>query len=245
MHKVTMIKSIFLFAFICVQSCNTQAVTLFVEGNIGVGKSTFLQILSEHLPDVNIVVEPVDEWQNISGYNLLDAFYRDGARWACTFQLYALMTRIRKQQNTMYNKGSLQILERSWYSDYYCFAKNCYLLGMMNDMEWQLYSDMWQWHIQQITKPAGVVYLRADPETCYQRIKVRNRGEEQLVPFDYIKMLHERHEEWLVENKYNLDIPVLILDGSCNFLTDLHVQQDFVQQILDFFKKHGMGTTKF
>lgn len=41
-----------------------------IEGNIGCGKSTFLNILREYFEDVKLIEEPVAEWQNVEGKGL-------------------------------------------------------------------------------------------------------------------------------------------------------------------------------
>ena len=80
-------------------------ITLAVEGNIGAGKSTFLNLMADgslELQDiVEIVPEPVDEWQAVASgdngpINLLDRFYKDPRRYAYTFQHYVLLTRMQK-----------------------------------------------------------------------------------------------------------------------------------------------------
>lgn len=84
-----------------------QRVTLAVEGNIGAGKSTFLNIMADQaleLQDIiEVVPEPVEEWQSVAGaeggegpVNLLDRFYKDPQRYAYTFQHYVLLTRMQK-----------------------------------------------------------------------------------------------------------------------------------------------------
>lgn len=221
---------------------HSQNPLLFVEGNIGVGKSTFLQMLSDCFPTIDIITEPVDVWQNINGYNLLQSFYQDSARWSCSFQLYALMTKLRKLESFKESAAPLQVMERSWFADRYCFAQNCLQLNTLQPLEWELYCDIWSWHAQKAPRPIGIIYLQADSEVCYDRMKSRARNEESIVPLDYLRMLHERHEEWLIQGKYKQDecgaCSVLVLDGSLNFRDDLAVQQTFVQQILDFLNKH-------
>ena len=47
---------------------------IFIEGNIGTGKSTFLTKLST---EFKVILEPVDEWtktRNANGKNLLEEF---------------------------------------------------------------------------------------------------------------------------------------------------------------------------
>ena len=51
-----------------------------IEGNIGVGKSTFINILKSTWDDCDIVNEPVNEWNNFTDSNdknILQMFYED------------------------------------------------------------------------------------------------------------------------------------------------------------------------
>jgi len=53
--------------------------TVLVEGNIGSGKTSFLNYFSQ-FKDVETLAEPVDKWRNFKGFNLLvsclsDFFY--------------------------------------------------------------------------------------------------------------------------------------------------------------------------
>jgi len=43
---------------------------------------------------------------------------------------------------------------------------------------------------------AGLVYIRADPETCMQRIHKRGR-EGETIPLDYIQKCHDYHDAWI------------------------------------------------
>ncbi len=74
-------------------------ITLAVEGNISAGKSTFLDIIQNMDAGrelVDIVPEPVDQWQSIGAehFNILDAFYKDPKRYAYTFQNFVFVTRM-------------------------------------------------------------------------------------------------------------------------------------------------------
>lgn len=214
--------------------------SLIVEGNIGAGKSTFLRILEKRL-QVQVVYEPHEAWQSVGGENLLDRFYSDTKRWAYTFQSYAFVTRVLAQeQHVLTCKYPTQVLERSVYSDRYCFAKNCYEMGVMNALEWKLYQEWFSWLVDLYTvKPHGFIYLQTDPEICFERLKKRNRSEEQTVSLDYIKKLHDKHESWLLEKRdvapYLKDVPVLVLPCNKDFEHDLEMQEEHLQKICDFF----------
>lgn len=71
-----------------------------IEGNIGCGKSTFLELLRQRIPEAKWIEEPVQEWQNLGGknINMLEKYYTEPKRWGFTFQIYAIFTRIKKLQ---------------------------------------------------------------------------------------------------------------------------------------------------
>lgn len=70
-----------------------KQVVYSIEGNIGSGKTVLLNLLSKHLPNLVIAPEPVEDWQHINRFNLLQQYYDDPHRWAYTFQNYAILTR--------------------------------------------------------------------------------------------------------------------------------------------------------
>lgn len=211
-----------------------------VEGNIGAGKTTFLRIITQHL-HAHVIHEPLDKWQKVVGTeNLFENFYRDTPRWAYTFQLYAFITRIIEQEShALQYAEPVQILERSVFSDRYCFAKNCYELGFLTELEWQLYQDLFSWLVDNyVIRPNGFIYLSADPATCHQRLTKRNRHEEAGVSLDYLEQLHQKHEDWLIKKidvaPFVKDIPVLILDCNKEFESSAKEQKKHMESVANF-----------
>lgn len=227
-----------------------QQKLFIVEGNIGAGKSTFLSLIAAHLP-VQIVYEPHKKWQEVnSGENLLDAFYKDTKRWAYTFQSYAFLTRILEQQEqSKHNSYGVQVLERSVYSDRYCFAKNCFEMGTMSALEWELYKEWFEWLVTKyVPVPTGFIYLQTDPNICYGRLSKRGRSEEAAVPFLYLSLLHEKHEAWLIDKKeiapYLQNIPVLVLDCNPEFESDSQQAREHMEKIASFMQATGNVTIR-
>ena len=60
--------------------------TVVVEGNIGSGKSTFLQHFERWSSQVELLPEPVESWRNLKGHNLLQQMYEQPERHSLTFQ---------------------------------------------------------------------------------------------------------------------------------------------------------------
>ena len=216
--------------------------SFIIEGNIGAGKSTFLSLIEQELP-VQVVYEPHTKWQDVgAGDNLLEKFYSDTSRWAYTFQSYAFITRIIEQmEKAKENKYSTQVLERSVYSDRYCFAKNCFESGTMSPLEWKLYQEWFEWLIVKYApKPTGFIYLKTDPEVCYARLTKRAREEEVGVSLEYLQSLHNKHEAWLLDKKdiavYLNDVPVLVLDCNKEFEGDKEQMQKHREAIYSFIQ---------
>ena len=184
-------------------------VIIFIEGNIAVGKSTFLQTVSQfkkvHNRDVTIqcIFEPLNMWQQLvdsDGKNILDRFYQDMNKFAYAFQSYAFLTRV-KMLDSISPTADYVFIERSVHSDHQVFAKNCFEQGIMSEIEWRLYQDWFSWMIPKVTVEKHgkimTIYLKSNPEICYKRIKERARPEERSVTLPYLKTIHAQHENWL------------------------------------------------
>ena len=199
----------------------------FIEGNVGTGKSTFLQKLKE--VGLDVIFEPVDIWTSIkndNGKTLLEEFYNDQKRYAYTFQSIAFRTRVQNIENSKVNT----VIERSIFTDRNVFAKTCYENGMMNEIEWNDYTSWFDWLATSFNiNPKGYIYLRASPDISYDRIKKRSRSGEETIPFDYLNELHNKHENWL------LDEPnVLILDVNEGFENNSGKLNDMIEKVLKF-----------
>uniref|UniRef100_A0A2P2JLE1 Uncharacterized protein MANES_18G103500 n=1 Tax=Rhizophora mucronata TaxID=61149 RepID=A0A2P2JLE1_RHIMU len=182
-----------------------KQITFCVEGNISVGKTTFLQrIVSDtiELRDlVEVVPEPIGKWQDIGPdhFNILDAFYAEPHRYAYTFQNYVFVTRVMQERESSGGVKPLRLMERSVFSDRMVFVRAVHEAKWMNEMEISIY-DSWFDPVVSVLPgliPDGFIYLRASPDTCHQRMKLRKRAEEGGVSLDYLRDLHEKHESWL------------------------------------------------
>ena len=185
-----------------------------------------------------LVQEPVDEWMKTvdsDGKNILEKFYEDQDRWGFTFQMNSFISRAHRIQeesdhpaNIMpvdpNNKASgiveqLLLVERSIYTDRYCFARNCYQSGKMTKLEYDIYCKWNEWLSEQFKlRPQGYIYLRCDPQVNVERIEKRSRGGECGIPVEYLTQLHENHDEWLTRES-STGIPVLTLDVSEDFIS--------------------------
>ncbi len=178
-----------------------------IDGNIGAGKSTLIDYIKKHsteYPNLLLVPEPVDTWEKITveGVTMLKAYYSDIEKYSFVFQLMALFTRFIslieafKTAKDMYTSTGIKttvVIERTILTDYNIFAKMLNESKMMSDHELKVYECWYQ--IFTVEFPiTNCVYIRAKPETCLERCKSRKREGEDVIPLDYLKLCHDKHE---------------------------------------------------
>jgi deoxyadenosine/deoxycytidine kinase len=177
-----------------------------LEGNIASGKTTLGSLLASNA-HFNFIPEPVDRWQNGFTENVLDRFYSDMKRWSFTFQICAFGTRTQALNNLPLD--TITIAERSIGCDRYVFARSLYEQGAMDDLEWEVYRQVWETLSMQVPQPDAYVYLRTPAEECLNRLLKRHREEETGVSLEYLQKLEAMHDEWLLERS-----DVIVLDGT-------------------------------
>lgn len=113
-----------------------KRLTFCVEGNISVGKTTFLQRIANETLElrdlVEIVPEPIAKWQDVGPdhFNILDAFYAEPERYAYTFQNYVFVTRVMQERESAGSIKPLRLMERSVFSD----RMVCLFFSCMNNL---------------------------------------------------------------------------------------------------------------
>ena len=181
-----------------------QPLLVSIDGNIGSGKSTSWDMLKEAYKsrdDVHFVEEPVDSWHHVKdadGVPILTNFYKDKKAHAFRFQMMAYISRLALLRRTVREHAGrcrVIITERSVDTDRNIFAKMLYDSGDIAHDEYAIY-NMWFDEFVRDLPVAGLVYIRADPETCMQRIHKRGR-EGESIPLDYIQTCHDYHDAWI------------------------------------------------
>lgn len=186
-----------------------------IEGNIGSGKSTFVNVLKNYYKDNENLVflqEPVDIWQTIkdnSGETILSKFYKDQKKYAFSFQMMAYISRISILKECIRkNPNKIIISERCVLTDKNVFAKMLYDSGNIEEVDYQIYLKWFDEFIEDIPM-TGLIYIRTKPEVSYERILKRAREGEQI-QLSYLENCHNYHEEWILHS----NIETKILDGN-------------------------------
>jgi deoxyadenosine/deoxycytidine kinase len=160
-----------------------------VAGNIGVGKSTLVQMLSERL-GFQPFYEPVTE----NPY--LPDFYREMDTWGFHSQVFFLSHRLILHQEVLRFPSSA-IQDRSIYEDAEVFAHNLFLQGHLSQRDYETYSTLYHATASLLPPPDLVIYLKASVDTLIKRISLRSRDYERTISSVYLEQLNQLYSTWI------------------------------------------------
>lgn len=201
-----------------------------LEGNISSGKSTFGYILSNYLLskgyDTIYINEPIDLWVNFNGINLLKHFYENMKQWCFTFQLYVLYTmlQIESQAEKQSKQNKIVIMERSAVGVIDIFSKLLLKQDILQKCEYDILKLYYNYSKPNCNENKLIIYLRNEPNICYERVFLRQRKEEvDFIDSSYIKLLHSVYEDRF-SSKNTISERILIINGQS-------IEKDSVQNI--------------
>jgi deoxyadenosine/deoxycytidine kinase len=161
---------------------------IIVAGNIGVGKSTLVSLLSQRL-GWQPFYEPVGDNPYLAD------FYSDMPRWSFQSQVFFLANRLRIHYELLDHPASV-VQDRSVYEDAEIFARNLYNQGYLSERDFSTYRHLYNVLVELLPPPDLVVYLRASVSTLQQRIGQRGRDYESRIRPVYLAQLNELYELW-------------------------------------------------
>ena len=160
-----------------------------VAGNIGVGKSTLVDLLCARL-GWEPFFEPVAENPYLAD------FYQDMSAWSFHSQVFFLTHRLRAHLQIAKHPTSL-IQDRSIYEDAEVFAQNLFLQGSLHPRDHATYRELYETMLHFLPPPDLVIYLRASTPTLLGRISKRGREYERSITAEYLASLHRLYENWI------------------------------------------------
>lgn len=174
-----------------------------IDANIGAGKSTVLDAVQRAYPDVSVHQEKIESWKD-----LLTLFYANKSRWAFALQMRILLEYLKAAASSD-STATVVITERCLHSSRYVFAQTLYGEGALSEKEWLVYKEYYDCFDDKAV-PDVLIYIKTDPETCYERVKKRARPAEETITLDYLKKLNFQYETMI---KY-FPGTVHVVDGS-------------------------------
>lgn len=170
---------------------------LAVDGPIGVGKTTLVEMLARRFEGVK-VLEDVEN-------PFLDKFYKDRPGAAFQVQLYFLLSRFKQQQETI----QTELFQRLVVADYPFVKDRIFAYLNLSDDELLIYDKLFAMLEPQVPPPDLLIYLEADVETCMSRIRRRQRPFERNMSREYLTELIDAYNHYYHHYRRS---PVLVVD---------------------------------
>lgn len=194
-----------------------------VAGNIGAGKSSFVEWLRQQFGTLPFF-EPHDD----NPY--LEDFYADMRRWAFHSQTWFLIRRfqIHRTIEASDHPGAL-VQDRTIYEDAEIFAAHLHRIGHIDDRDWASYFELYTALRATLRPPDLLVYLRCPVPTLVKRIRGRGRSYEQGVPRRYLRALDELYEAWI--DGYDASPKLVVDTGRLDYVEHLFDRLELLQAI--------------
>lgn len=206
-----------------------------IDGNIGSGKSTFIEYLKKNNKNSNIIFlpEPVDEWNTIKDENeitIIEKFYGNNKKYAFSFQMMAYISRLAQIRDCIKkcNEDTIIIMERCVFTDKNVFAKMLYDNKMIEEVNYKIYNKWFEHFISEINFN-GIIYIKTDPKIAHERVIKRGRKGE-VIELSYLENCSKYHDEWINSEKMN----TLTLDG--NFENNDTLYECWCNNVEEFIK---------
>jgi deoxyadenosine/deoxycytidine kinase len=162
---------------------------VIVAGNIGAGKTSLAERLSERMG-----------WrcafESVADNPYLADFYADMRKWSFHLQIFFLGHRA-MQYLKMANEPQSVIFDRTIYEDEYIFARALYHMGNVEERDYLSYRRVFDLITSRLPPPDLLIYLKAPVSVLMKRIHSRARSIETGITDEYLSLLESFYDDWL------------------------------------------------
>jgi deoxyadenosine/deoxycytidine kinase len=162
---------------------------IIVAGNIGVGKTSLAERLSERMG-----------WrcayESVADNPYLADFYTDMRTWSFHLQIFFLGHRA-QQYLEMANDPQSVIFDRTIYEDAFIFARALQHMGNISERDYLSYRRVFELITSHLPPPDLLIYLKAPVPVLMERIRSRARSIETGITDEYLSLLESFYEDWV------------------------------------------------
>lgn len=159
---------------------------VYIEGNIGAGKSSVLDILESR--GYSVVREAVDEWTFYSKYR------SDPKRWCTTFEVQVMLSMVEKIENKLKTTRKWPIFVERSIMTAYIFSKVAFKRQTISREELKILHDLCVVMTDRFSMYSTTdLYLQCPVEECLERIKKRGRPGEEGITKDLLDDIEKMH----------------------------------------------------
>ena len=181
---------------------------IVIEGNIGVGKTTFCRKLQEKY-DARLILEQFSE------NPFLPFFYENPERHAFSVELFFMTERHRQLQEELI-QGDL--FNQQIISDYIFIKTLLFAKNNLNEEEYRLFNRLFHVLNAHFKKPDLVVYLHRPVQNLLHQIKKRGRSFEMEMNATYLENIQKAYFDFF---KMDPEYPILVVG-----IDDLDFEKD-------------------
>lgn len=202
-----------------------EKVLFYIDGNIGLGKSTLLDMLQDD-EKYHVADEPMEKYCEFDIFRPLQMFYNDeisGFQFFTYLYSVVWMPLLDELQ-----PGKIPVVCRGAHTGAYVFGNddNKPFDIALKDRMAKMYAKTLKKKYERVI----VIYLQLSPEECYRRIRERDRVEESGVTLEYITEIHNMHEKFFSGKHEELGFEVLKIEVSGRSREDV---QTLVKKCID------------
>jgi len=197
--------------------------SIAVEGPIGVGKTSFVELLARKF-DAHKILEDIDN-------PFLNDFYQDKPGSAFQAQLFFLLSRYRQLQELTQPDLFSQIM----LVDYIFPKDKIFAYLNLDDSELMIYDKLYNMLEAQVPKPDLVIFLQAETSCLVDRIQRRRRKFEEGISEAYINEVNKAYNYYFFH--YN-QAPLLVIDTTN---IDFVHQEEHLDELVEQIRKMDRG----
>jgi deoxyadenosine/deoxycytidine kinase len=191
---------------------------LVVEGPIGVGKTSLVQLLAPRLGAATLL-ESAEE------NPFLVPFYRDMRRHAFQAQIFFLLHRYRQQQDL----AQFDLFRQTLISDYLFAKDKIFAYLTLDEYELALYEKVQDLLEVRVPRPDLVIYLQAATGVLQQRIALRGKPFERGMDRQYLEDLNSAYNHFFFH--YDASPLLVVNTNELDFVNRKQDLEDLVKQI--------------
>lgn len=207
---------------------NLSSYHICVEGTIGVGKTSLVNLLAEKL-EARTVLEKFED------NPFLGDFYSDKGRYAMQTQLFFLLSRYKQQQELQ----QIDMFTKSIISDYMFDKDRLFAALNLSDVELDLYNKIANELQKNIVYPDLIIFLQSETDRLMYNIKIRGREFEKNMDWAYIDELNQIYNEYFF--RYNKGPLLIINTNDIDFVNN----SEDLDEIINFIKQPSEGVRYF
>ena len=203
---------------------------LVIEGNIGAGKTTLAQMISEKYQTKLVLEQFADN-------PFLPKFYENQVQYSFPLEMAFLAERYNQLNREL---SHFDLFSPFTISDYYFMKSLIFAQNTLQADEYNLYRQFFTIIFDKMPKPDLYVYLHKDTELLLENIARRGRNYETNITKEYLEKIAQGYFSYFRQQN---EFPILIID--INDLDFVNRPRDFDKIVTVLFEKqYNKGITR-